>query len=40
MSIYEKTTPQWKVDSVEKLASIISESKMIGLVNVEGVGAR
>jgi len=40
VSIYEKTTPQWKVDSVEKLASIISESKMIGLVNVEGVGAK
>ncbi len=40
MSIYEKTTPQWKIDSVEKLASIISESKMIGLVNVEGVGAK
>lgn len=40
MSIYEKTIPQWKVDSVEKLASIISESKMIGLVNVEGVGAK
>ena len=40
MSIYEKTIPQWKVDSVEKLSSIISESKMIGLVNVEGVGAK
>lgn len=40
MSIYEKTIPQWKVDSVEKLASIIKESKMIGLVNVEGVGAK
>ena len=40
MSIYEKTIPQWKVDSVEKLTSIISESKMIGLVNVEGVGAK
>jgi len=40
VSIYEKTIPQWKVDSVEKLASIISESKMIGLVNVEGVGAK
>ncbi len=40
MSIYEKTIPQWKVDSVEELASIISESKMIGLVNVEGVGAK
>ena len=40
MSIYEKTIPQWKVDSVEELTSIISESKMIGLVNVEGVGAK
>ena len=40
MSIYEKTIPQWKVDSVEKLSSIISESKMIGLINVEGVGAK
>jgi large subunit ribosomal protein L10 len=40
VSIYEKTIPQWKVDSVEKLTSIISESKMIGLVNVEGVGAK
>jgi large subunit ribosomal protein L10 len=40
VSIYEKTIPQWKVDSVEKLASIINESKMIGLVNVEGVGAK
>jgi len=40
VSIYEKTIPQWKVDSVEELASIISESKMIGLVNVEGVGAK
>ncbi len=40
MSIYEKTIPQWKVDSVEELASVIKESKMIGLVNVEGVGAK
>ncbi len=40
MSVYEKTIPQWKVDSVEKLAATINESKMIGLVNVEGVGAK
>jgi len=40
VSVYEKTIPQWKVDSVEKLASVIKESKMIGLVNVEGVGAK
>ena len=40
MSVYEKTIPQWKVDSVESLTSTIDESKMIGLVNVEGVGAK
>jgi large subunit ribosomal protein L10 len=40
VSLYEKTIPQWKIDSVEKLADIINESKMIGLVNVEGVGAK
>ena len=40
MSIYEKTIPQWKIDSVEELTTIIKESKMIGLVNVEGVGAK
>ncbi|MGY5881142.1 MAG: 50S ribosomal protein L10 [Candidatus Thorarchaeota archaeon] len=40
MSLYEKTIPQWKIDSVEKLAEIINDSKMIGLVNIEGVGAK
>lgn len=40
MSVYEKTIPQWKIDAVEKLAEIINDSKMIGLVNVEGVGAK
>ena len=40
MSLYEKTIPQWKIDSVEKLAETINDSKMIGLVNVEGVGAK
>ncbi len=40
MSVYEKTIPQWKIDSVEELTTIIKESKMIGLVNVEGVGAK
>ena len=40
MSVYEKTIPQWKVDSVETLTTNINESKMIGLVNVEGVGAK
>ncbi|MFW9961370.1 MAG: 50S ribosomal protein L10 [Candidatus Thorarchaeota archaeon] len=40
MSVYEKTIPQWKMDTVEKLATTINESKMIGLVNVEGVGAK
>jgi large subunit ribosomal protein L10 len=40
VSLYEKTIPQWKIDSVEALATTISESMMIGLVNVEGVGAK
>ena len=38
--MYEKTIPQWKIDSVEELAATINDSKMIGLVNVEGVGAK
>jgi len=40
VSVYEKTIPQWKVDSVESLTITINDSKMIGLVNVEGVGAK
>lgn len=40
MSVYEKTIPQWKIDAVTKLAKAIDESEMIGLVNVEGVGAK
>ncbi|MBN2228077.1 MAG: 50S ribosomal protein L10 [Candidatus Thorarchaeota archaeon] len=40
MSLYEKTIPQWKMDEVGKLTAAINESKMIGLVNVEGVGAK
>ncbi|NHI90593.1 MAG: 50S ribosomal protein L10 [Candidatus Thorarchaeota archaeon] len=40
MSVYEKTIPQWKQDMVEKLTETISESEMVGLVNVEGVGAK
>lgn len=38
--MYEKTIPQWKVDAVQKLVETINDSKMIGLVNVEGVGAK
>jgi large subunit ribosomal protein L10 len=40
MSVYEKTIPQWKQDAVDTLAKTINDSKMIGLVNVEGVGAK
>jgi large subunit ribosomal protein L10 len=40
MSVYEKTIPQWKQDMVEKLTETISDSEMVGLVNVEGVGAK
>ncbi|NHI83455.1 MAG: 50S ribosomal protein L10 [Candidatus Thorarchaeota archaeon] len=40
MSVYEKSIPQWKVDLVEKLSTRIKDSAMVGLVNVEGVGAK
>ncbi|MFW9843268.1 MAG: 50S ribosomal protein L10, partial [Candidatus Thorarchaeota archaeon] len=40
MSLYEKTIPQWKIDSVDALTATINDSQMIGLVNVEGVGAK
>jgi len=40
MSVYEKTIPQWKQDAVDKLTETINNSEMIGLVNVEGVGAK
>ncbi len=39
-SVYEKTIPQWKLDKVAELALQIDSSEMIGLVNVEGVGAK
>ncbi|MHA2042620.1 MAG: 50S ribosomal protein L10 [Candidatus Thorarchaeota archaeon] len=39
-SVYEKTIPQWKLEKVAELAARIDESEMIGLVNVEGVGAK
>jgi large subunit ribosomal protein L10 len=40
MSVYEKTIPQWKQDAVDQLAATINDSQMVGLVNVEGVGAK
>ncbi|MFW9806417.1 MAG: 50S ribosomal protein L10 [Candidatus Thorarchaeota archaeon] len=40
MSVYEKKIPQWKQDAVDKLTDTINNSEMIGLVNVEGVGAK
>ncbi|MGQ4910995.1 MAG: 50S ribosomal protein L10 [Candidatus Thorarchaeota archaeon] len=40
MSVYEKKIPEWKIEAVQKLATAIDESEMIGLVNVEGVGAK
>jgi large subunit ribosomal protein L10 len=40
MSLHEHQIPQWKIDRVEELTAVIKKSKMIGLVNVEGVGAR
>ncbi len=40
MSVYERHVPQWKIDNVEVLAKTIKDSAMVGLVNVEGVGAK
>ncbi len=40
MSVYERQIPQWKIDRVEELAKAIKDSNMVGLVNVEGVGAK
>jgi large subunit ribosomal protein L10 len=40
MSVYEKKIPQWKQDAVDRLTATINDSEMIGLVNVEGVGAK
>jgi len=40
MSVYEKTIPQWKQDVVDKLATTINDSEMIGLVGVASVGAK
>ncbi len=40
MSVYEKSIPQWKQDVVDKLATTINDSEMIGLVGVESVGAK
>jgi large subunit ribosomal protein L10 len=39
-SVYEKTIPQWKLEKVADLAARIDASEMVGLVNVEGVGAK
>jgi large subunit ribosomal protein L10 len=40
VSVYEKKIPQWKIAAVARLTATIDESNMVGLVNVEGVGAK
>jgi large subunit ribosomal protein L10 len=40
VTVSEKHIPEWKLKEVEKLATMIKESQMIGLVNVEGVGSK
>ncbi|MCF2135779.1 MAG: 50S ribosomal protein L10 [Candidatus Thorarchaeota archaeon] len=40
MAIQERHVPQWKIAEVQNLVDSIKKSKMIGLVNVEGVGAK
>ncbi len=40
MVVHEKHIPQWKIEEVNRLAEMIENSEMVGLVNVEGVGAK
>ncbi len=40
MATEERHIPQWKIEEVQKLVDSIKKSKMVGLVNVEGVGAK
>ena len=40
MSVYKSQVPQWKLDAVDKIVSSIDGSLMVGLINIEGVGAR
>ncbi|MGY5862717.1 MAG: 50S ribosomal protein L10 [Candidatus Thorarchaeota archaeon] len=40
MSVYKSKFPKWKLDAVEELVLSIDGSSMIGLINIEGVGAR
>ncbi len=40
VAVQEKHVPQWKIDEVNSLAKMIEENQMVGLVNVEGVGAK
>ncbi|TFG10415.1 50S ribosomal protein L10 [Candidatus Thorarchaeota archaeon] len=40
MALEDREVPQWKKDVVNKLVGNIASSKMVGLVNVEGVGAK
>ena len=40
MAASEHGVPQWKRDEVDHLISMIKKSKMVGLVNVGGVGAK
>ncbi len=40
MGLQEHEIPKWKIDEVKTLIDTIKKSKMVGLVNVEGVGAK
>ncbi|MEM2143546.1 MAG: 50S ribosomal protein L10 [Candidatus Thorarchaeota archaeon] len=40
MKLYKHQVPQWKVDEVKSLADEIRKSEVVGLINVEGVGAK
>ncbi len=40
MATQQHEIPKWKIEEVNTLANMIKKSKMVGLVNVEGVGAK
>jgi len=40
MALQEHEIPKWKIDEVKTLIDTMKKSKMVGLVNVEGVGAK
>ncbi|NWF96374.1 MAG: 50S ribosomal protein L10 [Candidatus Thorarchaeota archaeon] len=40
MAMHVHQIPQWKIDEVRQLVSEMKQSKVVGLVNVEGIGSK